>query len=118
MANNKFHKRFKNKIIFSFYFFGVLLVAYRFYGLQIIEYKKYKSLGDKNSISPIVLNAPRGIIYDTKGKPIVDNKFIYDINIIPQNFQNDSFNYRIYILCFTYIPSKHYSETIFIYMRQ
>ena len=95
MANNKFHKRFKKKIIFSFYFFGVLLVAYRFYGLQIIEYKKYKSLGDKNSISPIVLNAHRGIIYDTKGKPIVDNKFIYDINIIPQNFQNDSFNYRI-----------------------
>ena len=91
MAVSKFYKVFKKKIIFSVYFFVVIIVAYRFYGLQIIEYEKYKSLGDKNSISQIVLNAPRGIIYDTKGKPIVDNKFIYDINIIPKNFQNDNF---------------------------
>ena len=95
MKTSFFQKKNKKRIIFSLYFSIILLVSYRFYTLQIKQYNKYKTLGDRNSISPIVLNAPRGIIYDTKGRPIVDNKFIYDINIVPKNFNNDNFNYDI-----------------------
>jgi len=95
MKSSFFSKKNKKRVIFSLYFTIIIMVSYRFYVLQINQYEKYKTLGDKNSISPIVLNAPRGIIYDTKNRPIVDNKFIYDINIVPKNFQNNNFNYKI-----------------------
>ncbi len=95
MLIKKSHKRLKKKIIFIIYFVIILVVFFRYYKLQVTDYEKYKNLGEKNSISAIVLNAPRGIIYDTNGEPIVDNEFIYDINIVPQNFEMDKFNYEI-----------------------
>ena len=95
MLIKKSHKRLKKKIIFIIYFVIILVVFFRYYKLQVTDYEKYKNLGEKNSISAIVLNAPRGIIYDTNGEPIVDIEFIYDINIIPQNFEMDKFNYEI-----------------------
>ena len=84
----------KKNIFFSFLLL-ILCVSTRYYKLQILDYKKYKLLGDKNSISERVLNAPRGIIYDRNDYPIVDNKFIYDIKIIPNNFDKNTFNYKI-----------------------
>ena len=91
----KHTKVFKRKIIFCIYLFLSLLVLFRYYKLQIIDYEKYKLLGEKNSISPRILNAPRGIIYDRNELPIVDNKFIYAINLIPNNFDQNSFNYKL-----------------------
>ena len=90
----KHTKVFKRKIIFCIYLSLSLLVIFRYYKLQIIDYEKYKLLGEKNSISPRFLNAPRGIIYDRNELSIVDNKFIYDINLIPNNFDQNSFNYN------------------------
>ena len=48
-----------------------------------------------NSLRKIVLNAPRGIIYDRNKNPIVDNKSIYNVNIIPKDFNTDSFNLQV-----------------------
>ena len=51
--------------------------------LQIIQYKKYERLSGKNSIRSIEVKAPRGIIYDRHGIPLVDNLPTYNLEIIP-----------------------------------
>ena len=85
----------KKNIILSVYFFLVLVVFFRYFKLQIIDYSKYQEKAGNNSLRRIELEAPRGIIYDLNNKPIVDNKFIYDLNIIPKDFDSQSFNYDL-----------------------
>ena len=88
-------KIIKKKYIYIVFLSLIVAIFIRYYKLQILDYQKYKLLGEKNSISARVLNAPRGIIYDRNNFPIVDNKFIYDIKIIPNNFDKSTFNYKI-----------------------
>ena len=95
MIYSSSNKTFKKKIILSIYVLFSLIVLSRYFKLQISEYDKYKLLGEKNSIVARELTAPRGIIYDTDSLSIVDNKFIYDLNIIPQHFDKNKFNYDI-----------------------
>ena len=43
----------------------------------------------------IVLYPPRGIIYDRNFLPLVDNKPLYEIKIIPQDLDISNFNYQL-----------------------
>lgn len=80
---------------FNFLLFIVLFaILVRFYYLQIYQYKKYDYQAGLNSIRKINQNAPRGIIYDRLGLPLVDNRPIYDIALIPFDITSD-FNYKI-----------------------
>ena len=72
-----------------------MLVFFRYFKLQILDYSKYQEKAGNNSLRRIELEAPRGIIYDLNDKPIVDNKFIYDLNIIPKDFDSKTFNYDL-----------------------
>ena len=84
------------KLLVSFYFLLILLVLCQYFNLQILNYQKYQLKAGNNSLRKIILKAPRGIIYDRNNKPIVDNKSIYDINLIPKDFNPDSFNYMLF----------------------
>tara|TARA_A100001388_G_C28773236_1_gene505325 strand:+ start:2840 stop:4549 length:1710 start_codon:yes stop_codon:yes gene_type:complete len=86
---------YKKNIIFLLYISLVLIVFFRYFKLQILDYSKYQEKAGNNSLRRIELEAPRGIIYDLKNKPIVDNKFIYDLNIIPKDFDSKTFNYSL-----------------------
>ena len=61
-------------------FFAVLFM--RFYYLQVYQHQEYEAKAGSNSIRKIFLHAPRGIIYDRNGIPLVDNRQIYDLSII------------------------------------
>ena len=87
-------KQIKQTLLF-FYLFLILIVLIRYYKLQLIDHDTYKTQGEKNSLVARVLNAPRGIVFDRNGIPLVDNKFIYDINIIPDHFDRNNFTMRI-----------------------
>lgn len=65
-----------------------LVLMYRFYQIQIKEHNKYSGIAEENRIRMVSLEAPRGIIYDRKGKILVDNKFQYNVSVIP--FEIDS----------------------------
>ena len=86
---------YKKNIIFLIYTALVLIVFFRYFKLQILDYSKYQEKAGNNSLRRIELEAPRGIIYDLKNKPIVDNKFIYNLNIIPKDFDSKTFNYSL-----------------------
>ena len=83
------HKKFQI-VLFLF----ILIIFVRFYYLQIIEQKKYQELAGANSIRKISLYAPRGIIYDRNNIPLVDNRQIYDLSVIPFDV-SESFDYKI-----------------------
>jgi len=70
------------------------ILFFRFYHLQIYQHSKYEIKAGNNSIRKISLHAPRGIIYDRNGIPIVDNRQIYDLSVIPFDVTNQ-FDYQL-----------------------
>jgi penicillin-binding protein 2 len=71
-----------------------LIVIFRFIDLQITQYNKYYAKARGNSIRKIPLAAPRGIIYDRNHIPLVDNRPIYELKIIPADIP-DNFDYEL-----------------------
>lgn len=51
---------------------GVLLF-FKLFSLQIFEGKKYQLLSDSNRVRAFVIPAPRGVIFDRNGEPLVFN---------------------------------------------
>lgn len=70
------------------------ILFFRFYHLQIYQHSKYEAKAGNNSVRKISLHAPRGIIYDRNGIPIVDNRQIYDLSVIPFDVTNQ-FDYQM-----------------------
>ena len=66
----------------------------RFFYLQVYQHQKYEDQAGSNSIRKISLHAPRGIIFDCSGIPLVDNREIYDLAVIPFDV-TAKFNYDI-----------------------
>jgi penicillin-binding protein 2 len=67
-----------------------LVVLGRVFFLQIVQYERYASLGEKNSIRQEYINAARGLIYDRNGVLIADNEPIFSITVTPANFDRDN----------------------------
>ena len=72
----------------------LLIIITRFFYLQVYKHQKYEDQAGANSIRKISLHAPRGIIFDRFGIPLVDNLQIYDLAIIPFDV-TEKFNYNI-----------------------
>ncbi|MDP6853218.1 MAG: penicillin-binding protein 2 [Candidatus Marinimicrobia bacterium] len=72
-----------------------LIIFFRFYFLQIQQQQEYEKKAGGNSIRNIILNAPRGIIFDRNHNPIVDNRQIYDLSLIPFDV-TEHFNYTLF----------------------
>ena len=100
------------KAIFFFYFLFIFIIACQYFNLQILNYEKYQLKAGNNSLRKIILKAPRGIIYDRNNKSIVDNKSIYDVNIISKDFNPDSFNYALFEEIIG--VKKNYIDSIFL----
>lgn len=62
----------------------MLLIVARLFYLQIIE-KKYSRLADANSVTRKVIYPGRGIIYDRKGRSVLENDVMYDLVVTPSN---------------------------------
>ena len=67
------------KLIFLIAFFAILA---QLFNLQIIS-GKYRKLAMDNAIYPKIVYPERGIIYDRKGKAILNNAYMYDLMVTP-----------------------------------
>lgn len=67
-----------------------LLILGRLVQLQIIEYDTYGPLSRENSLRQEIINPARGLIYDRKGRLIVDNEPIYSITITPASYNREN----------------------------
>ena len=76
------------------FFYAVILVTFVGFGWRITHLQTfmgtdYQSLADQNRFRTIRTNAPRGIIYDRNGTPLVRNIPSYNVTIIPAYVPDD-----------------------------
>jgi penicillin-binding protein 2 len=64
---------------------GFFLLFTRFFYLQIVEGEEFKRLSENNCIRLQTIDPPRGLIFDSKGSLLVDNRPSFDLGIIVQN---------------------------------
>ncbi len=72
---------------------GVLLafvgLGYRLYQLQIVEGSRYRALGERNRLRVIPLEAPRGLLLDRSGRPLVRNEPTFRVLVTPGDLPQD-----------------------------
>ena len=93
---NNFHK--KKTAIFiinlSIAFIFLILIG-KFFSIQFLNYQKYVNKSRSNSIRQVIQKAPRGIIYDRNNIAIVDNRPIFDLQLIPEDV-NSGFDFNLF----------------------
>ena len=63
-----------------------VLLIFRFAQLQLYNWDKYFHESEKNRIREIVIDPPRGLIYDRFGEILVDNRPAYAVSVVPYEF--------------------------------
>lgn len=66
-----------------------LLLAMRLWQLQILQGKEYRKISEANRLRIISIPAPRGIIFDRNGLPLVENSPYFSASIVPNEFDKD-----------------------------
>jgi penicillin-binding protein 2 len=75
---------------FLFIVFAVLMtLAGRVSYLSVIKGSEYRAIALRNSLRAIIIPAPRGIIYDSAGKPLVQNIPSMDVVLVPADIPRD-----------------------------
>jgi len=73
--------KIKEQIFIGTIFLIFFVIVLRLWQLQIIETDKYKKLAEQNRIRIIKIPAPRGIIYDRNGIPLVENIPSFSVSV-------------------------------------
>jgi penicillin-binding protein 2 len=69
--------------------FGLLLIyALRMWHLQVLDGAKYRYQSENNRIRIEEISAPRGIIFDRHGNPLVENRPAYHVQLIREDVQD------------------------------
>jgi penicillin-binding protein 2 len=76
--------RKKDYIFATMIFLIFIIILLRLWQLQILNTEKYKKLAEQNRIRIIKIPAPRGIIYDRNGIPLVENIPSFAVSISPE----------------------------------
>lgn len=56
-----------------FFWIGVFVLSFRLFSLTVIDGHRLRALADSNRTRELIRYAPRGILYDRMGKPLVRN---------------------------------------------
>ncbi|MEW6067232.1 MAG: penicillin-binding protein 2 [Nitrospirota bacterium] len=94
-TNEKFRKI---SITFYIVLAVFLLLVIRLWQLQILQGNEYRKLSESNRLKIISIPAPRGIIFDRNGIPLVKNSPYYCASLIPDQFDKSKANLLSQIL--------------------
>ncbi|HEY1115585.1 MAG TPA: penicillin-binding transpeptidase domain-containing protein, partial [Chitinophagaceae bacterium] len=64
-----------------------VIILVQLFNLQVLS-SKYQQLAQDNAVFKKIVYPPRGIIYDRKGKAILNNTQMYDLMVIPSEVRN------------------------------
>ncbi|MDP3048742.1 MAG: penicillin-binding protein 2 [Thermodesulfovibrionales bacterium] len=95
MSNNS-----RNRILLASYVIVGLfaLFAIRLWQLQVLQGKEYRKISMENMLRIIKIPAPRGIIYDRNGAPLVKNSPHFYASLMPENLKQVNVQYLADIL--------------------
>jgi penicillin-binding protein 2 len=68
---------------------ALLLIVCQLWYLQVLEGGRFQEASDKNRIRIRPIAAPRGILFDRKGLPLVDNRPAFTLSLIPRELERD-----------------------------
>lgn len=71
-------------------YLGLAVLLGGLFHTQVIHGRYYHTLGDKNRIRLIPLEAPRGRVYDRHGKLLAANRAAYDLVVTPEDMDRDT----------------------------
>ncbi|HPG12405.1 MAG TPA: penicillin-binding protein 2 [Chitinophagaceae bacterium] len=77
----------RSRIILLIFLITFLVIIFQLFYLQVIS-GKYQQLAIDNAIFPKIIYPERGIIYDRKGKAILNNTISYDLMVVPAEVKN------------------------------
>ncbi|RYY57589.1 MAG: penicillin-binding protein 2 [Chitinophagaceae bacterium] len=83
----------RSRIIRLIFFLSFLIIVAQLFNLQVVS-GKYSQLAMDNAVFPKVVWPERGIIYDRKNRPILNNQIMFDLVVTPaevKNFDTTSF---------------------------
>lgn len=63
----------------------VLVLVARYYSLQVLNHEDYATQSDKNRILVQTVRPQRGLIFDSNGKLLADNRPSYTLSLVPEN---------------------------------
>jgi penicillin-binding protein 2 len=72
----------RSRIIRLIFAVAFLIILVQLFNLQVIS-RKYQQLAMANAVFPKIIYPERGIIYDRKGKAILNNAIMYDLMVTP-----------------------------------
>jgi len=80
-------KEFRKRllVVTSIIFLSFLILLGRFWVLEVIQGEKFSTMAENNSIRLLASRAPRGIIYDRKGKVLAKSRPSFSVTIYPWN---------------------------------
>lgn len=64
------------------------ILAVRFWYLQVKEAAYYRELSQNNSVRLLKAVAPRGIVYDSQGLKVAENRAGFDLYVIPEDVKD------------------------------
>ncbi|MFI5129992.1 MAG: penicillin-binding protein 2 [Chitinophagales bacterium] len=77
----------RSRIIRLIFLIAFFIIAARLFYLQIIS-SEFDRLAMNNAVFPKIIYPERGIIYDRKGKAILNNTRMYDLMVTPAEIKN------------------------------
>jgi len=80
------NRQLKKTTVFVLIFFAGLI--FRMWYLQVINGWKYRTRSENNRIHLQDIEPLRGVIFDRKGRLLVDNRAAYDLALIPEDIQD------------------------------
>lgn len=82
-----------NRAVSSWFFlvmaFLLIILAGRVFYLSVMKGSEYSAMALRNSLRAVIIPAPRGIVYDLSGKPLVQNVPSVDAVLIPADVPVD-----------------------------
>lgn len=77
----------RSRIIRLIFLLAFILIIAQLFHLQVVS-GKYSKLAMDNAVFPKIVYPERGIIYDRKGKAILNNSIMYDLMVTPAEVKN------------------------------
>src|SRR2546429_9482819 len=68
---------------------ALLVIVCQLWYLQVLEGGRFQEASDKNRIPIRPIAAPRGILFDRNGLPLVDNRPPFTLSLIPRELERD-----------------------------
>ena len=76
-------------------FFSILILLSRYFYLQVIDYERYSSKSQVNSIRAKATYAPRGLILDRNGVVLVENYPTYILTVTPYKLSDKDSQFKV-----------------------